>query len=107
GGPVSSACTCGFPLPVLVWWLGYGHDRRQAAGPPKMSMVPSASVTTARLVSLRLPIPDRVRRVLPGRLIVFTALTLTPKTFSTAILISVLLARGSTRKVYLPSSRRP
>src|SRR5690606_36117812 len=79
-------------------------ERRQPTGPPKMSMVPSRSVTIARLVSLRLPMPNRVRRDLPLRFAVFTDETLTPKIFSTAILISVLLARGSTRKVYLPSS---
>src|SRR4051794_11986632 len=76
-----------------VLWPG------QETGPPKMSMVPSLSVTTARLVSLRLPIPKRVRRVLPLRLRVLTDFTLTPKTRSTAMRISVLLARGSTRKV--------
>ena len=72
-----------------------------------MSMDPSRSVTMARLVSLRLPSPNRVRRVLPLRFSVLTDVTLTPKIFSTAILISVLLARGSTTKVYLPSSSRP
>jgi hypothetical protein len=40
----------------------------QATGPPKMSIVPSLSVTTARLVSLRLPMPTRVRRFFPWRL---------------------------------------
>src|SRR3954452_4491319 len=80
----------------------------QETGPPKMSMRwPSARLTMARLVSLRLPIPLRVRRVLPARLMVLTEVTLTPKTFSTAILISVLLASGATRKVYLLASRRP
>jgi hypothetical protein len=34
-----------------------------------MSMVPDLSVTIARLVSLRLPAPKRVRRDLPMRLI--------------------------------------
>src|SRR5699024_9498694 len=81
--------------------------RPQATDPPKMSMDPSVRVTMARLVSLRLPVPKRVRLVLPGRLIVFTEEPLTSKTFSTAILISVLLARPSTRKVYLPSSISP
>src|SRR5690606_26852234 len=33
----------------------------QPTGPPKMSMEPSRSVTIARLVSLRLPVPNRVR----------------------------------------------
>src|SRR4051812_47514980 len=84
-------------------WSG----RRQATGPPKMSMVPSLSVTTARLVSLRLPVPTRVRRRLPCRLIVLTEATLTLKTFSTAWRISVLFAAGSTTNVYLPWSRRP
>jgi hypothetical protein len=32
---------------------------------PKMSMVPSRSVTIARLVSFDFPVPVRVRRVLP------------------------------------------
>src|SRR3954447_17791875 len=81
--------------------------RRQATGPPKMSMVPSLSVTTARLVSLRLPVPNRVRRLLPCRLIVLTEATLTLKTFSTAWRISVLFASGSTTNVYLPWSSRP
>src|SRR5450756_985364 len=75
--------------------------------PPKMSIEPSLRVTIARLVFLRLPKPNLVRRVLPLRLRVLTESTLTPKTRSTAILISVLLARGSTTKVYLPSSSRP
>src|SRR5690625_7269175 len=66
--------------------------RPQATDPPKMSMDPSVRVTMARLVSLRLPVPKRVRLVLPGRLIVFTEETLTSKIFSTAILISVLSA---------------
>jgi hypothetical protein len=57
-------------------------------------------VTMARLVSLRLPVPNRVRRVLPVRLSVFTEATLTLKIFSMASLISVLLLRGSTSKVY-------
>ena len=61
----------------------------------------------ARLVSLRLPTPNRVRRVLPLRFIVLTEATLTLKTFSMASLISVLFDRGSTRNVYLPSSIRP
>ena len=68
---------------------------------------PSATVTIARLVALRRPKPVRVRLRLPWRLIVLTPLTLTPKTFSTAILISVLLASGWTRNVYLFSSRSP
>src|SRR5665647_1877292 len=72
-----------------------------------MSIEPSLRVTIARLVFLRLPKPNLVRRVLPWRLRVLTESTLTPKTRSTAILISVLLARGSTTKVYLPSSSRP
>src|SRR5450631_374570 len=75
--------------------------------PPKMSIEPSLRVTIARLVFLRLPKPNLVQRVLPLRLSVLTESTLTPKTLSTAILISVLLARGSTMKVYLPSSSRP
>src|SRR5690606_576229 len=79
----------------------------QEAGPPKMSIVPSRRVTIARFVSLRLPRPKRVRRALPLRLIVFTEATLTEKICSTAILISVLLACGSTTNVYLPSSSRP
>src|SRR6476469_5707912 len=80
----------------------------QATGPPKMSMRwPSARLTIARLVLARRPRPLRVRRVLPWRLIVLTDVTLTLNTFSTAILISVLLASGCTRKVYLFASRRP
>ena len=50
---------------------------------------------------------ERVRRVLPVRLSVFTEATLTLKIFSIASLISVLFERGSTTKVYLPSSIRP
>jgi len=42
----------------------------------------------------------------PVRFSVLTDPTLTPKIFSIASLISVLLARGSTSKVYLPSSIR-
>ena len=57
-------------------------------------MVPDFSVTMARLVSLRLPVPKRVRRALPTRLIVLTAATLTPKIFSMASLISVLVGAG-------------
>jgi len=38
---------------------------------------------------------------------VLTSLTLTLKTFSTASLISVLLAFGSTSNVYFCSSSRP
>src|SRR4051812_8371355 len=80
----------------------------QETGPPKMSMrCPAARLTMARLVSARLPIPKRVRRVLPLRLIVLTLVTLTSKTFSTAILISVLFASGRTRNVYLFASSRP
>src|SRR5699024_1740606 len=75
--------------------------------PPKMSIVPSRRVTIARLTSLRLPVPNRVRRALPGRFMVCTESTLTSKICSTAILIWVLLARGSTMNVYLPSSRSP
>src|SRR5690348_718733 len=73
---------------------------------PKMSIRwPSARLTIARLVSLRLPRPVRVRLVLPTRLIVFTEVTLTLNTCSTAILIWVLLASGRTRNVYLLASR--
>src|SRR4051794_29873462 len=55
----------------------------QALGPAKMSMLwPAATLTIARLVSLRLPRPDLVRRVLPLRLSVLTDVTLTPKIFS-------------------------
>ncbi len=72
-----------------------------------MSMEPDLSDTMARLVSLRLPVPKRVRRALPTRLIVLTAATLTPKIFSIASLISDFEARGSTRNVYLPSSMSP
>ena len=80
---------------------------RSGAGAPKMSIEPSRRVTIARLVSLRLPMPNRVRRALPLRFMVLTESTLTPKTCSTAILISVLFERGSTMKVYLPSSSSP
>ena len=72
-----------------------------------MSMEPDFSVTMARLVSLRLPVPNLVRRVLPVRFSVLTEATLTLKIFSMASLISVLFERGSTTKVYLPSSIRP
>ena len=51
--------------------------------------------------------PYRVRRRLPGRFTVFTPVTLTPNTASTASLIWVLLASGATTKVYLPSSSSP
>jgi hypothetical protein len=71
-----------------------------------MSMVPDFRVTIALLESLRFPMPKRVRRDLPSRLRVFTEETETLKIFSTACLISVLLERGSTSKVYLPSSIR-
>ena len=43
----------------------------------------------------------------PARLRVFTDVTFTPKTFSTAILIWVLFASGRTRNVYLFSSSSP
>src|SRR5690606_34791528 len=66
----------------------------------KMSMVPDFRVTMARLVSLRLPMPNLVRRVFPLRLRVLILSTFTPKTCSMANLISVLLAVGSTSKVY-------
>src|SRR6187431_3122530 len=80
----------------------------QETGPPKMSMrSPSARLTIARLVLARRPTPERVRRVLPDRFIVLTEVTLTSNTFSTAILISVLLASGRTRNVYLLLSSRP
>src|SRR5690606_28910126 len=80
-----------------------------AAGPPKISigLLSAESVTMARLVSLRLPKPCRVRFRLPGRFSVLTLITFTPKIFSTAILISVLLASGRTRNVYLWSSSSP
>src|SRR3954468_14606946 len=56
-------------------------DRRQAVGPPKMSIrSPSARVTIARLLSARLPKPLLVRLRLPWRLIVLTPVTLTEKT---------------------------
>src|SRR5699024_1037113 len=103
-----SACSyelpCGFPSDSLRL---LGHRPPQATDPPKMSMAPSVRVTMARLVSLRLPVPKRVRRDLPCRLIVLTDSTSTSKIFSTAILISVLLASAATRKVYLPSSISP
>ena len=77
-------------------------------GAEKMSIrSPSATVTIARLVSGRLPKPDRVRRFLPGRFSVFTSVTRTLNTVSTAILISVLFACGATRNVYLFSSSSP
>src|SRR6478609_5747872 len=95
-GLVLANCHCSL---VLV------PDRQPTA--VKMSMVPDLSVTMARLVSLRLPVPKRVRRALPTRLSVLTEPTLTPKIFSIASLISDLEARGSTRNVYLPSSISP
>src|SRR5690606_23553111 len=69
-----------------------------AAGRPKISigLLSAESVTMARLVSLRLPKPCRVRFRLPGRFSVLTLITFTPKIFSPAILISVLLASGRT-----------
>ena len=69
-----------------------------------MSMVPSRRVTIARRVSLDLPIPVRVRCVLPLRLMVFPEETLTSKMASTACLISVLLDPGATMNVYWPRS---
>src|SRR3954453_16745608 len=77
------------------------------SGPPKMSIVPSLRLTMARLVLLRVPQPNLVRLRLPARLMVLIDSTLTEKIFSTASLISALFERGSTRKVYLPSSIRP
>ena len=62
----------------------------------------------ARLVSLRLPIcVPRLRLRLPWRLIVFTPRTFTLKICSTAILICVLLASGSTMNVYWLLSSSP
>ena len=58
----------------------------------------------ARLVSGRLPQPALVLRRLPGRLSVFTPVTLTLKTASTACRIWVLFVPGATMNVYLPSS---
>ena len=58
----------------------------------------------ARLVSGRLPQPKRVRRRFPGRLTVFTPVTLTRNTASTACLIWTLLDPGATMNVYFPSS---
>src|SRR5699024_10949406 len=59
-------------------------------GAVKMSMLwPAATLTTARLEFLRLPSPVRVRLTLPTRLSVFTAVTVTSKIDSTAILIWV------------------
>ncbi len=65
-----------------------------------MGLLSADSVTMARLVFLRLPKPERVRLRLPCRFAVLTLATLTPKIFSIAILISVLLDSGCTRKVY-------
>ncbi len=56
---------------------------------------------------MRLPKPDRVRLRLPWRFIVFTEVTRTPNTCSTAILICVLFASGETMNVYLLSSSSP
>ena len=53
---------------------------------------------------MSLPQPERVRRRFPARLMVLTETTFTSKTFSTAILISVLFALVETRNVYLFSS---
>src|SRR3954470_23525070 len=98
----------GLYLRLAMCLPSYDPGPGQETGPPKMSMrSPSARLTIARLVSLRLPRPFLVRRVLPARLIVLTDVTLTLNTFSTAILISVLFASGCTRKVYLFASRRP
>ncbi len=72
-----------------------------------MGLLPAASVTMARLVSLRLPKPVRVRLRLPCRLAVFTDATLTLKIFSTAILICVLFESGWTTNVYTLSSMSP
>ncbi len=68
---------------------------------------PAARVTIARLMSGRLPHPNRVRLRLPTRFTVLTPVTFTPNTASTACLIWVLLASGATTKVYLPSSSSP
>ena len=59
---------------------------------------PAATCTIARFVSLRFPKPRAVRLRLPTRFKVFTLNTFTPNTFSTAILISVLLASGATKR---------
>src|SRR4029450_220150 len=54
----------------------------QLTGPPKASIrSPSASLTIARFVSLRLPQPVRVRLRLPSRLSVFTVVKRTVKIF--------------------------
>ena len=58
-------------------------------------------------IAARRPNPRRVRTRLPARLAVLTLVTVTPNTCSTAILIWVLLASGSTMNVYLFSSSRP
>ena len=68
---------------------------------------PAATVTIARFVAARRPHPDRVRTRLPSRLLVFTPVTFTPNTCSTASLIWVLLASGATMNVYLFSSSKP
>src|SRR6478736_9081300 len=52
----------------------------QAPALPKMSIEPSRRVTIARLVSLRLPLRNRVRPALPLRFMVWTEWTLTPNT---------------------------
>ena len=68
---------------------------------------PGAIVIIALFVSGRLPKPYLVRRFFPGRFSVFTSVTRTLNTVSTAILISVLLASGATKNVYLFSSSSP
>ena len=67
---------------------------------------PSATVTIARLVSLRFTDAVAGAPRLAGAVDRLTDVTLTLNTFSTAILISVLFASG-TRKVYLFASSRP
>src|SRR5699024_11458998 len=96
---VTGVQTCALPI----------YQRGQLAVPPKISigLLSGDNTMIARLVSLRLPHPVRVRLRLPLRLIVFTLETRTSKIFSTAILISVLFDRGSTRNVYWFSSSRP
>src|ERR1700737_2679862 len=69
---------------------------------PKISMrSPSASDTTARFWSARLPQPPvrRLRLRFPPRVSVLTLVTRTPKIDSIACLISILLESGATTNV--------
>ena len=64
----------------------------------------ATSVTTAFFQERVIPEVFPIRRILPGTLMMFTWETWTLNTSSTARLISILFATGSTSKVYFPTS---